>query len=218
MAPGPAGVKAKQASSAKRCARSATAALLPRWPHYKFKTLKSDESRSFWGFDQRLRRQNLQSAERSVLATSIFHIRRRLAWHRVASHAPGWRLGTCCTRKLHAVERPSHQRGDNVRISSRIRSSSHPRAMDAFCRNANRFDYNWPDLDPGWRSMDSAFAGDYWRRSRHVRTGLMVRRCAPFWVEARRGSPSQEVVLTLPNAAPEEPNFLPQKKAVLRPT
>ena len=146
------------------------------------------------------------------IATPIFHIRRRLAWHRFASPAPGCRFRTGRARKLDAMARPSDQYDHNGRISGGMRTSSYLRAMDAYCGNVSWFGRNLADHDDSWRPVGSPLAGNCWWRSRNVRTGLMVRRCSPVWVEARASSTSQEVVLSLIKIHSKTPNFLAQKR------
>ena len=74
----------------------------------------------------------------------------------------------------------------------------------------------WKMLTASRRQMGLAAVGNHRCRSRNVRPGFMVSRCSPFWVEARRSSSSQKVVLTLLKRPPQRPNFLPQKKAAIR--
>jgi hypothetical protein len=41
------------------------------------------------------------------------------------------------------------------------------------------------DHDDSRRPMGHGFARNHWLRCRHVRTGSMVSRCSPVWVEVR---------------------------------
>ena len=50
-------------------------------------------------------------------AASIFHIRWRLAWNRVVSHACRFRRFTASACEFGAVEQPSYHYNDNFRIS-----------------------------------------------------------------------------------------------------
>src|SRR5271165_526860 len=147
-----------------------------------YKSQKSDAPDPFWGLAHSVRRVSLERLRRTRSATPLFHIRRRLAWHRFASHA----------RERDAVERPSHYQDDNVCISSGMRNSSYSRTMDTHCRSADCFGRNLADHDDIWRPLGSPPPRNHWRRSCNVRTGLVVGRCSPIWVEARTSSSSQE--------------------------
>ena len=58
-----------------------------------YKPQKSDARNPFWGLRQSVRRVSLERLRRTRSATPLFHIRGRLAGHRIASHAPGDRVG-----------------------------------------------------------------------------------------------------------------------------
>ena len=68
---------------------------------------------SFWGFDLPSQCHILVTSGRVRIATFIFHIRWRLAWHRFASHALGCRLRTDCARGLAVVGRSSAKHHSN---------------------------------------------------------------------------------------------------------
>ena len=52
-----------------------------------------------------------------------------------------------------------------------------------------------------------AFARNHWLRSRHVRTGSMVSRCSPVWVEARGTSTAQNQLQLLKDSFTNHRNF-----------
>ena len=126
------------------------------------------------------------------VAPLILHIRRRLAGNRPASFAPGCRFNAGCTRKLDAMARPVHQYDRNLRTVSGIRGASYTRAMDAYRGDIDCLGRNLADNDDPRRAVASPLAGNRRRCCRNVRPRVMVGRCSPFWMEARRSSASQE--------------------------
>jgi hypothetical protein len=118
-------------------------------------------------------------------AAPIFHIRRRLARNRFASPACcAWRF-TASACELDAVEQSSCHYNDNFRISGGIRTPSLSWPVDAHRGNFGWAARNLADHDDSRRPMGHGFARNHWLRCRHVRTGSMVSRCSPVWVEAR---------------------------------
>jgi len=134
---------------------------------------------------------NWWSVEGWVFAASIFHIRWRLAGNRFASYACRSRRCTASARELAAVEQPSCQYNDNFRIPDGIRTPSHSRPVDAHRWSFGCIARNLADHDDRRGPMGHGSARNHWLRSRHVRTGSMVSRCSPVWVEARATSTAQ---------------------------
>src|SRR5208282_6567566 len=71
------------------------------------KPQKSDASDPFWGLAHSVRRVSLEKVRRTRIATPLFHLRGRLAWHGLAPPALGHRLRAGCARGLVAVGRSS---------------------------------------------------------------------------------------------------------------
>ena len=118
-------------------------------------------------------------------AAPILHIRWRLAWNRFASHAGrSWRF-TASACELDAVGQLSCHCNDNFRISGGVRTPSHSRPVDAHRGSFGCVARNFADHDDSRRPMGHGFARNHCLRSRHVRTGSVVSRCSPVWVEAR---------------------------------
>ena len=55
--------------------------------------------------------------------------------------------------------------------------------------------------------MGHGFARNHWLRSRHVRTGSMVSRCSPVWVEARGTCTAQNQLQLLKDSFINHRNF-----------
>jgi hypothetical protein len=140
-------------------------------------------------------------------AAPILHIRRRLAWKRFASHAcRSWRF-TASACELDAVEEPSCHYNDNSRISGGIRTPSHCRPVDAHRGSFGCVARNLADHDDSRRPMGHDFARNHCLRSRDVRTGSMVSRCSPVWVEARGTCTAQNQLQLLKNSFINHRNF-----------
>ena len=152
---------------------------------------KSDAPDPFWGLAHSARRVNLEGSRRIRIAAPLFHIRRRLARYRFASHARRCRLRAGCARECHAMERPAYNPDDHVCGSRGMRDSSNPRPMDTHCRNVDRSARNLAAHGDIWRPLGSPPPRNRCRRSGNVRAGLVVDRCSPIRVEARTSSGSK---------------------------
>ena len=133
-------------------------------------------------------------------AAAIFHIRWRPARNRFASHAPRSRLCTDGACELDSLERSSNQHDANVFISRGLRTAPHSRSVDTHRGGLGCVARNLADHDDSRRPVGPAFAGNHRLRSRHVRTGSMVSRCSPVWVEARGTFTAQNQLQLLKNS------------------
>ena len=139
----------------------------------------------FWDCDPSLQSWKLVEFRKVFSAAPIFHVRRRLARNRFASHACcAWRF-TASACELDAVEQSSCHDNDNFRISGGILTPSHYRPVDAHRGNFGCVARNLADHHDSRRPMGNGFARNHWLRCRHVRTGSTFSRCSPVWVEAR---------------------------------
>src|SRR5208283_4092762 len=110
-------------------------------PRPRRKTPKSDDPDSIWGVRSPRQQRKLVTSRRVRFATVIFHIRRRLAGSRVASHARGRWLRAGCTRGLEALERFATDECDNSRCAlDRSGNTSNRRFVDSNRGNFHSID------------------------------------------------------------------------------
>ena len=128
------------------------------------------------------------------VATPVFHVRRRLARHRLAADATGRRRGRSLACGPEAVERSAVAHSRRLRVAGTGGTPSHRGVMDASRWSGGRRCRDLRDPHDGRTSRWAPSSSNHRRRADDARTRPVVDRRPALRMEAHRRTSAQEVV------------------------